>query len=62
MNNALISTGMRNQHLRALAQSAARRIGRVQVDRGETNCRTPDAFDYIERAHQRRSRKEATPA
>lgn len=57
MNNALISIGMRNDHLKGLAQAAARRIGEVQVDHGETDCRTPDAVVYIERAYERRSRK-----
>jgi hypothetical protein len=29
--------------------AAAKRIGRVEVDRGETGCKTPDAADYIKR-------------
>jgi len=61
MNNALISIGMRNAELKGRAQAAARRIGKVLVDHGETGCRTPDAVDYIERAHARKSRK-STPA
>ena len=62
MNNALISIGMRNHHLKGLAQAAARRIGEVQVDHGETDCRTPDAVVYIERAYERRSRKKNASA
>lgn len=56
MNMALISIGMRNETLRKLALEAAKRIGNVVVDHGETNCRTPDAREYIHRAvqHQRR--------
>jgi hypothetical protein len=62
MNNALIAIGMRNGELRALAQAAARRIGKVVVDHGETDCSTPDAVDYIDRAHARKSRKSNTAA
>lgn len=62
MNNALIAIGMRNAHLKVLAQAAARRIGKVVVDHGETDCRTPDAGDYIERAHARKSRRPTTAA
>ncbi|WP_437283234.1 DNA alkylation repair protein [Sorangium sp. So ce375] len=47
MNNALISIGSRNEPLRGQALSAARRIGKVDVDHGETSCKTPDAMAYI---------------
>ncbi|MBL7649651.1 MAG: DNA alkylation repair protein [Candidatus Hydrogenedentes bacterium] len=53
MNNALIAIGSRNEHLAELATAAAGRIGRVDVDHGETGCKTPDAAAYIAktRAH-----------
>ncbi|XXU81329.1 DNA alkylation repair protein [Sorangium sp. So ce1099] len=47
MNGALISIGLRNEPLRGKAITAARRIGRVDVDHGETSCKTPDAVDQI---------------
>ncbi len=54
MNNALIAIGSRNESLRGPATDAARRIGKVSVDHGETNCKTPDAVAYIDRTHARR--------
>ncbi|XXV22109.1 DNA alkylation repair protein [Sorangium sp. So ce1389] len=47
MNGALISIGLRNEPLRGKALTAARRIGRVDVDHGETSCKTPDAIEQI---------------
>ncbi len=57
MNGALIAIGLRNQELQADALAAAERIGRVVVDHGQTNCKTPDAISYIRRAVLRRSDK-----
>lgn len=58
MNGALISIGMRNENLRKKAIAASRRIGKVVVDHGETNCKTPDAEPYILKAvAHRRKRK-----
>jgi 3-methyladenine DNA glycosylase AlkD len=54
MNNALIAIGVRNASLRAQAEAAARRIGRVMVDHGETGCVTPEALAYIDKAWARR--------
>lgn len=54
MNGALISIGIFKPALRKEAIAAARRIGRVEVDHGETNCKTPDAVPYIEKAATRR--------
>ncbi|XXZ53320.1 DNA alkylation repair protein [Sorangium sp. So ce341] len=47
MNGAVISIGARNEPLRGKALTAARRIGRVEVDHGETSCKTPDASAHI---------------
>lgn len=56
MNSALISIGVYKPALRKKAVDAARRIGKVDVDHGETNCKTPDAVPYIEKASQRKRR------
>jgi 3-methyladenine DNA glycosylase AlkD len=47
MNNALIAIGIRNLSLRKKAMAVAKKIGKVEVDHGETNCQTPDAAAYI---------------
>ena len=39
MNNALISIGTRNTKLEKKAIAAAKRIGKVEVDHGETGCK-----------------------
>lgn len=54
MNMALIAIGIRNSRLEKLAMRAARRIGKVEVDHGQTGCQTPDAADYIRRTLARR--------
>lgn len=52
MNMALIAIGGRNEHLRQLAIATADRIGTIEVDHGETNCKTPVPEPYIERMWQ----------
>lgn len=47
MNQALIAIGCRNAALRKSATAAAKRIGPVEVDHGDTDCKTPDALEYI---------------
>jgi len=47
MNYAVIAIGCRNSALRKAALAAAKRIGRVEVDHGDTACKTPDAAEYI---------------
>lgn len=54
MNGALISIGVFKPTLRKKAIEAAKRIGKVEVDHGETNCKTPDAVLYIEKASKRK--------
>lgn len=54
MNNAVISIGTRNPHLKQKAIDAAALIGVVEVDHGETNCETPDACSYIEKVWARK--------
>ena len=54
MNGALISIGLFKPELRKKAIEAAKRIGKVEVDHGETYCKTPDAVSYIEKASKRK--------
>ena len=54
MNSALIAIGSRNEALRGPTTEAAARIGKVRIDHGETNCKTPDAAAYIDKAFARR--------
>jgi len=49
MNMAVITIGGRNAALRKAATAAAKRIGKVEVDHGDTACETPDAVAYIEK-------------
>ena len=53
MNSALIGIGVNKPALRKKAIEAAKRIGKVEVDHGETYCKTPDAVPYIEKAAKR---------
>ena len=54
MNVALMSIGIAKPALRKQAIATAKRIGKVEVDHGETNCKTPDAASYIEKASKRK--------
>ena len=40
-----------------LITGAAKRIGKVEVDHGETGCKTQDAVTYIQKAKAHRARK-----
>jgi 3-methyladenine DNA glycosylase AlkD len=53
MNSALIAIGLRNDRLEKRALAVAAKIGKVVVDHGETNCKTPDAAEYIRKAQLR---------
>jgi len=57
MNNTLIAIGIRNAALQKKAIAAAKRIGAVDVDHGETGCKTPDAVPYILKAAARKKGK-----
>lgn len=50
MNQALLSIGCRDARLRKAATAAAKRIGPVEVDHGDTACQTPDAVASIDKA------------
>jgi 3-methyladenine DNA glycosylase AlkD len=54
MNGALIAIGVFTPSLRGKALAAAKRIGKVEVDHGETSCTTPDATAYILKASKRK--------
>ncbi len=57
MNSALMNIGGRNLVLKKQAIAAAKRIGKVEVDHGETSCKTPDAAPYIEKMWARKAQK-----
>ncbi len=57
MNQALISIGAYRQELRGAALAAAKRIGPVEVDHGDTDCKTPDAAVYIEKIARHRAKR-----
>ena len=59
MNNALIAIGARSAALEKKALAVARKIGAVQVDHGETGCKTPNAAAYIPKARARQAKRMA---
>lgn len=56
MNMTLICIGARSVNLRKKAEAAAGRIGKVVVDHGETDCKTPAAIPYIEKMWARKKK------
>jgi len=57
MNSALIGIGVYRRDLTEAAIAAAKRIGKVEVDHGQTACQTPDAVPYIQKSLARKSAK-----
>ncbi|MEZ5357316.1 MAG: DNA alkylation repair protein [Candidatus Zixiibacteriota bacterium] len=57
MNMALIAIGIYKRNLTDDAIAAAERIGVVEVDHGETSCKTPAAIPYIKKALARPAKK-----
>ncbi len=57
MNQALIAIGIYSEQDRKRVYQVAKKIGKVEVDHGQTNCKTPDAATYIERALAKNRRK-----
>jgi 3-methyladenine DNA glycosylase AlkD len=55
MNGALIAIGGYRPSLRSRALAAAKRIGKVEVDHGDTSCKTPDAAAYIAKMAARKA-------
>jgi len=58
MNNALIAIGIRGGTLQQRAIQAARFIGKVEVDHGQTSCKTPDAETYIMKTIAHRGKRQ----
>ena len=54
MNGALISIGIASDQHHAEVLQIAARIGKVEVDHGNTDCKTPDAVAYIAKARARK--------
>jgi 3-methyladenine DNA glycosylase AlkD len=52
MNRALIAVGGRSPELAEIAIAAARRIGPIEIDHGDTACMTPDAELYIRKVRE----------
>ena len=60
MNNALLAIGCRDdEFLRDAALTVAEKIGKIEVDHGETSCKTPAAAPYIHKAWDRRKARSA---
>jgi len=57
MNSALIGIGMRGGSLENSAIEAAQKIGKVEVNHGQTSCKTPDAVTYIQKGISRRKKR-----
>ncbi len=57
MNSALIAIGLRSARFEKKAIAAAKRIGHVDVDHGETSCKTPDAIAYIKKTKARSKKR-----
>lgn len=53
MNNALIAIGCRTPALRKAATAAAKRLGTIEIDHGDTDCKTPDAIERLAKAWDR---------
>ena len=62
MNGALIVMALRDGNLRRSVLAAARRIGTVKVDHGQTGCKTPEVAPYVERTLAHRAAKAARRA
>lgn len=62
MNGALIAIGLRDAALRRTVLSTAREVCPVDVDHGETGCKTPDVAPYIERTLSKRAEQAARRA
>ena len=63
MNLSLIEIGCRSPALRKTAVAAAKRIGKVEIDYGDTACKTPDAAASIDKAWDHaQSKQAASPA
>ena len=62
MNRTLITIGGRSPDLRQAVLAAAKRIGDVTVDHGDTSCKTPGAEATVEKMWARSGAKFPSPA
>jgi hypothetical protein len=62
MNRTLIRIGGRSAALRKAVIAAAKRIGPVEIDRGDTACRTADAVETVEKMWERSGKRFPSPA
>jgi len=62
MNRALITIGGRSAAMRKTVLAAAKRIGEVTVDHGDTACKTPDVAQTVEKMWARSGAKFASPS
>ncbi|MFT7616597.1 MAG: 3-methyladenine DNA glycosylase AlkD [Planctomycetota bacterium] len=60
MNGALIAMSRQGASMKRKCVAAAKRIGKVDVDHGNTACKTPDAIPYIEKMAARLAKKKTT--
>jgi len=60
MNGALIAIGCRSPEMRKAAEETAGRIGKVDVDHGQTSCKTPDAIPYLARVWSRKTKRRSS--
>jgi hypothetical protein len=49
MLHALIAIGCRSASLRKSVSATAKRIGKVEIDHGDTNCKTPEPISTLEK-------------
>ncbi len=62
MNRTLITIGGRSAAMRKAVLAAAKRIGEVTVDHGDTACKTPDIAQTVEKMWARSEAKFGSPA
>ncbi len=62
MNRALITIGGRSSAMRKVVLAAAKRIGKVTIDQGDTACKTPDVAQTVEKMWARSGSKFGSPA
>jgi 3-methyladenine DNA glycosylase AlkD len=62
MNRALITIGGRSPAMRKTVLAAAKRIGEVTVDHGDTACKTPDVAQTVEKMWARSGAKFESPS
>lgn len=56
MNSALIAIGIRSHKLEEIAVACAGQIGKIDVDHGETGCKTPEAIAYIRKSWEHKEK------